>query len=79
MTPALAMRKRWMFQFPVEMERVIPVVMESLWCWRQVRASNWEVRLGFLVPSSMRPFNSVLNFLKRSSNKRARSWPALTG
>ena len=51
----------------------MPVVMESLWCWRQVRASNWDVRFGFFVPSSIRPFNSVLNFLNKSSNSKARS------
>ena len=66
-----------MFQFPVEMARIMPVVIMSLWLSREERASNWEVRICFLVFSSMLFFRSALNFLKRSSKRRDKSWPAL--
>ena len=54
-----------------------PEVMWSPWNWRVWCASNSEVREGFFRTLSMADLSSVLKRLKRSSKRRARSWPAL--
>jgi hypothetical protein len=76
-TPARSILNRLRDQLPVEIERTKPVVMKSLCIRNALSASNSVALFGFLRTLSMLSLRSVLNFLKRSSNRSERSCPAL--
>lgn len=76
-TPARSIRNRFSDQLPVEMARTKPAVIWSPWNCMVFQASNSFVREGFLRTLSIDDLRLVLKVLKRSSNNKASSCPAL--
>mmetsp|Transcript_34960 Transcript_34960/g.87210 ORF Transcript_34960/g.87210 Transcript_34960/m.87210 type:complete len:276 (-) Transcript_34960:1173-2000(-) len=73
-TPERSILKRFTDQLPVEMACEKPSVMVS--CRMHLAMSNWAARVGFERTWSACRLSSAQSFLKRSSKRRERSWPA---